>query len=113
MPGKMGGCGSVGKAKEPFPVPYQFLSKKFQSKLSYITFLKLFEGIGHINLIKLIPITDYELFYEMETIEGSDKQTTYFTYYYGFIKTMKDTEGFKIEDLTRTGEDFLCSPYHG
>jgi len=27
LPGKMGGCGSVGMAKEPFPIAYQFLSK--------------------------------------------------------------------------------------
>ncbi|MEH7885678.1 hypothetical protein V7654_15365 [Bacillus sp. JJ1609] len=113
LPGKIGGCGTVGMAKEPFPIAYQFLSKDFQTKLSYSDFLKLFEGIGHINLLKLIPIADNQLFYEIETIEGSDKQITYFGYYYGFIKTVKDLDGFKIEEITRTGEDFLCAAYHG
>lgn len=113
LPGKMGGCGTVGMAKEPFPIAYQFLSKGFQTKLSYRDFLKLFEGIGHINLLKLIPIAPDLLFYEVETIEGSDKQITYFGYYYGFIKTVKEPDGFKIDGVTHTGEDFLCAAYHG
>lgn len=113
LPGKMGGCGTVGMAKEPFPMAYQFLSKDFLSKVSYNDFLKHFEGIGHINLLKLIPISNDQLFYEIETIEGSDKQMTYFGYYYGFIKTMKDLGGYKIEEITYTGEDFLCAAYHG
>ncbi|MEH7443883.1 hypothetical protein V7201_16340 [Bacillus sp. JJ1122] len=113
FPGKMGGCGTVGMAKEPFPIAYQFLSKDFHTKLSYQDFLKLFEGIGHINLLKLIPISNDQLFYEIETIEGSDKQITYFGYYYGFIKTVKDSEGYKIEEITHKGEDFLCAAYHG
>lgn len=113
LPGKMGGCGTVGMAKEPFPIAYQFLSKDFHTKLSYKDFLKLFEGIGHINLLKLIPLSNDQLFYEIETIEGSDKQITYFGYYYGFIKTVKDADGYKIEGITHTGEDFLCAAYHG
>lgn len=113
LPDKMGGCGTIGMAKEPYPIAYQFLSEKYKGKLSYSQFLQFFEGIGHINLLKLLPVSKDQLFYELETIEGSDRQMTYFAYYYGFIRTIRDLQGFKIDEIIRNGEDFLCAPYHG
>ena len=52
--GKEAGCGTIGNAKSPYPVAYNFLTDAYQEKLPYDQYLKLFENILHINLIKLI-----------------------------------------------------------
>lgn len=117
---KMGGCGTIGWAKQPYPVAYNFLSTKYKSKIDYNTFLKSFENIAHINLIKMSNINNeltepgiIRYFVEMETIEGSDKGNTYFGYYYGFIDVEKEKDTYKISNMEFTGEDFLCAAYHG
>lgn len=120
IPGKMGGCGSVGSAKNPFPIAYQFLSPQYQKKVDFNQYLKSFEGIGHTNLIKLRKLpsdqlhpADLRYFVEIETIEGSDKGLTYFAYYFGYIYLHKQGERYLISDMSLSGEDFLCAAYHG
>ncbi|MDQ0200368.1 hypothetical protein [Neobacillus ginsengisoli] len=85
--------------------------------LNYDDFLKSFQGIGHLNLIKLYGIFDErdgrQYFFESETIEGSRKGVTYFAYYYGFVQLTKEQNHFKIQDISLVGEDFLCAAYHG
>lgn len=117
---KTGGCGTVGEAKYPYPAAYSILSNTYKSRLSYNEFLRSFEGIGHINLIKLEKVEKDKLhpdsvryFVELETIEGSNKGVTYFSYYYGFIFANREGSSYKITDINLSGEDFLCAPYHG
>lgn len=112
-------CGTIGYARIPYPLAYNFLSKEYKQKISYEEYLHWFAGIGHINLIKLARIfnenqEEVNFFYEMETIEafeGSDAE--YFGYSYGFIKLAKEETGYRISDISRSKEDFLCAPYHG
>jgi hypothetical protein len=110
-------CGTVGFARTPFPLAYNFLSKEYQKKLSYDDYFNSFAGIGHTSLIKLCRIPDEKLgirfFYEIETIEGFREMTAeYFGYSYGFIQLVQEQEGYRISDLQQFPEDFLCAPYH-
>lgn len=118
--GKKAGCGSIGEAKSPYPIAYNFLSKSYQSKLSYSKYLNSFKNVLHINLIKLKEIPSYidnvdkkKYFVEIETIEGSDKDAAYFAYYYGYIYLSKEEGIYKIVDMIFYGENYLCAPYHG
>lgn len=111
-------CGTIGQASLPFPIAYNFLSKKYQENLSYEEYVKLFEGIGHTSLIKLCRVQNREqiikYFYEIETIEFFEgKKAEYFGYSYGFIQLVHEKESFRISDISKIEEDFLCAPYHG
>lgn len=117
---KMGGCGTIGNSKSPYPAAYAFLSSNYKGKLSYEKYLKSFKNIAHINLIKLkrVPFdlsypTSLRYFIEIETIEGTDKDSTYFAYYYGYIYLSQEGNQYKIENIDFYGEDFLCAAYHG
>ena len=115
---QMGGCGTVGQAKIPFPIAYNFFTKEYQKKVPYSSYLQSFKGIGHTSLIKLnkLPSKPHSktisYFIELETIEGSSKNLTYFAYYYGYVFIQKEDNTFKIADITLNGEDFLCAAYH-
>lgn len=114
----IGGCGTVGMSRIPYPIAYNFLSDDYQKRLGYEDFLKSFQDIGYINLIKLQRVFEdkdaSQYFFEIETIEGSRKGVTYFAYYYGFIHLKKEGNHlFKIQDISLFGEDFLCAAYHG
>jgi hypothetical protein len=116
----MGGrsCGTVGQARTPFPIAYNFLSKEYQNKLNFDEYFNSFAGIGHTSLIKLFHVPDgnkgLKFFYEIETIEGfKGKRAEYFGYSYGYIQLVCEKEGFRISDLSKFEEDFLCAPYHG
>ncbi|HSU80718.1 MAG TPA: hypothetical protein VLK78_09885 [Candidatus Angelobacter sp.] len=111
-------CGSVGHGDRPFPIAYNFLSKAFQKELSYNDYFSSFAGIKHTSLIKIYRVPDIKqgirFFYEIETIEGlGGKRAEYFGYSYGFIQLVYEKEGFRISDLNKIEEDFLCAPYHG
>jgi hypothetical protein len=111
-------CGTVGNARTPFPLAYNFLSKDYQKKWSYPDYLHSFAGVGHTSLIKLFRVPDgnngIRFFYEIETIEGFiDEKAEYFGYSYGFIQLSYEKEGYRISDLQQIKEDFLCAPYHG
>ncbi|WP_147534400.1 hypothetical protein [Bacillus marasmi] len=111
-------CGSVGQGTSPFPIAYNFLSKAYQKKLSYEQYVHSFAGIGHTSLIKLCRVPDdsggIRFFYEIETIEGFEGQKAeYFGYYYGFIQLIHEQGGYRISDISKIVEDFLCAPYHG
>jgi hypothetical protein len=118
--GKYGGCGTVGNSKIPYPIAYNFLSKSYKEKMDYKSFLKSFEGIAHINLIKLKNVTNentpsgqIRYFIELETLEPSEKGSTYFAYYFGDLYIEKEGESFRIANVELGSEDFLCAPYHG
>ena len=118
--GKGAGCGTLGLAWTPYPVAYNFLSSTYREKLDYNQYLKSFENILHINLIKLKRIATDEkhpdsmkYFVEIETIEGSEKDVAYFAYYYGYLYIFREGNQYKISDLQFYGEDYLCAPYHG
>ena len=120
LEGKGAGCGTLGNAQMPYPVAYNFLSSKYQDKLNYNEYLKSFENILHINLIKLkkAPELNNDLnkikyFVEIETIEGTEDNISNFAYYYAFIEISKEGSLYKISDVQLFGEDFLCAPYHG
>lgn len=111
-------CGSIGNGNVPFPIAYNFLSKDYQNILSYDDYFNSFAGVGHTNLIKLCRVPDVKqgirFFYETETIEGFEgKKAEYFGYSYGFIQLVNEKEGYRISDLSKIEEDFLCAPYHG
>ena len=114
------GCGTLGDAKPPYPVAYNFLSKSYQKKLPYKEFLQSFKDILHINLIKVNNVAPDEdkpnllkYFVELEVIEGSTKEKGLFAYYYGYIYLDKEENGYKIVDMNYTPENYLCAPYHG
>lgn len=113
---QMGGCGTVGMAKLPFPVAYNFFTDDYQKMVSYHDYLQSFAGIGHLNLIKMNRLPDegdiVSYFIELETIEGSSKGVTYFAYYYGYIQLKKVHNLYKIDHMKLYGEDFLCAAYH-
>ena len=118
--GKGAGCGTIGNATLPYPVAYNFLSSVYQKQLSYEQYLKTFENILHISLIKYREIPVYNnlsnivrYFVEIETIERSEKEASYFSYYYGFIDLIKENGEYKISDINFYGENYLCAPYHG
>ncbi len=115
---KNGGSGSVGYALEPFPAAYSFLSENNKSTMSYEEFVKSFEGIGHINLVKLIPIiTDIpdrsKYFLELEILEGSSIGATTFNYYTGEMDVVKVNGLYYIDLLMLSPEDFFSAAYHG
>lgn len=115
---KTGGCGTIGFALTPYPIAYNFLSEDNKKSMSYEEYLTSFEGIGHINLIKTIPIiTDdtktYKYFIELEVLEGSNVGATTFNYYTGELNLIKLNGLYYIDSLTLAPEDFFCAAYHG
>ena len=52
-----GGCGSIGNAKMPYPISYNFFTSEYKNKINYSSYFNLFKDIGHINLIKLNNVT--------------------------------------------------------
>ncbi len=120
VPGKSAGCGTIGEAQMPYPISYGLLSNAYQKNLPYDAYLKTYENILHISLLKLhqIPLKSsrenaLQYFVELETIEGTEKETGVFAYYYGFIDLEKEADQYKITDLHYFDENFLCAPYHG
>lgn len=120
---KKGGCGNIGMDKAPYPAAYEMLSDRLKSTMDPDEFIESFEGIGHINLMKLIDVPAVKLgdtvyprvFVEIETIEGSDTQgKTFFAYYYGFVAAEENKDsGWKISSIQLKPQDFLCHAYHG
>ncbi len=115
---KTGGCGTVGYAKEPYPIAYQFLSESNKKSMPYNEYLDSFQGIGHINLIKVIPaITEnpkeIKYFLELEILEGTNTGGTTFNYYFAEISLVNANNRYYIDSLVLTPEDFFCAPYHG
>lgn len=115
----IGGCGTVGEARTPFPIAYNFFTKSYRQKTSYSSYLSSFEGIGHINLIKLYKLPNpnnvqpIRFFVELETINGTATGVSCFQYHFGTISVVQEGEKYKIDGITLSGEDFLCAAYHG
>ena len=115
---KYTGCGTLGRAKEPYPIAYNFLTKEYKSNISYNKYEDSFKNILHINLIKLkeIPIDenikDLKYFYEIETIQGTEFGAGAFVYYYGYIDLERIDGIYKISNMTIIPEEYLCAPYH-
>ncbi|CBI44438.1 hypothetical protein VXF94_13980 [Bacillus amyloliquefaciens] len=109
---KAGGCGTVGQAHIPFPLAYAFFTPSYHKKHSYKAFLASFEGIGQTHLIKLNRLEDLRYFVEIETIQGSNQNVTFFAYYHGVVQLEKHNGRFQIGRMTWYGEDFLCAAYH-
>ncbi|HEY5586553.1 MAG TPA: hypothetical protein VIK78_18940 [Ruminiclostridium sp.] len=115
---KAGGCGTIGYAQVPYPIAYDFLSGSNKKSMPYDEYLTSFEGIGHINLIKMLPIitdeTDrYKYFIELEILEGTSVGATTFSYYTGELDLIKVNGLYYIDSLSLTPEDFFCAAYHG
>ncbi|QNU68049.1 hypothetical protein EHE19_006305 [Ruminiclostridium herbifermentans] len=115
---KNGGFGSVGYSKTPYPIAYNFLSQNNKKSMSYDEFLTSFEGIGHINLLKVIPIitnnkNEYKYFIELEILEGSNVGVTTFNYYTGELILTKLKDLYYIDSLFLIPEDFFFAAYHG
>lgn len=113
---QLGGCGSVGNGRGPYPIAYNFFTNDYQESITYNDYLQSFTGIGHLNLIKVNRLPDEKefipYFIELEIIEGSSKGITYFAYYYGYVQLKKVQNLYKIDQMKLYGEDFLCAPYH-
>lgn len=112
------GCGSLGTTKQPYKIAYNFFTDEYKEKTSFKNYEKSFENISHINLIKLKEVpsknkNELKYFFEIETIEGSEKDVAYFAYYYGFINISKVDDTYKISNIDINGENYLCTPYHG
>lgn len=115
---KNGGCGTVGYGLEPFPAAYGFLSENNKRDMNYDEFVQSFEGIGHINLIKLLPMAApaqdmSKFFLELEILEGSSVGVTTFNYYTGELAVIKVNGLYYVDSLTLSPEDFFCAAYHG
>lgn len=118
--GKEAGCGSIGTGKTPYPVAYNYLTSSYQHKLPYNQYLNSFQNILHLNLVKYHEVPVYDnpnnitrYFVEIETIEGNEKHTAEFAYYYGFVDILNENGQYKISNLEFNGENYLCAPYHG
>ena len=116
--GKNIGCGSLGTGNVPYKIGYNFFTNEYKDKVSFKNYKKSFENIAHINLLKLKEVpssneNELKYFFEIETIEGSDKSIAYFAYYYGFIYVSKVDGNYKISNIDIYGENYLCTPYHG
>lgn len=115
----IGGCGTVGEAKTPFPIAYNFFTNDYKKRVPYSVYLSSFEGVGHTNLIKLYKIPNrnsnqpIQFFIELETINGTATGVSAFEYHYGTISIRKEDGLYKIDNITLIGEDFLCAAYHG
>ncbi|TQR12686.1 hypothetical protein [Psychrobacillus lasiicapitis] len=115
----IGGCGTVGWAKTPFSIAYNFFTKDYKQKIPYTTYVASFEGVGHTNLIKLYKLPNQKadqptrFFIEFETINGTATGVSAFEYYYGTISIQKEDGLYKIDNINLIGEDFLCAAYHG
>ncbi|MGL5345880.1 MAG: hypothetical protein ACRDA3_00845 [Peptostreptococcaceae bacterium] len=114
------GCGTLGSAKEPYKYAYNYFTNAYKEKNTYKKYLKSFEDIQHINLIKLEEVPtdkehndDLKYFVEIETIQGSKSKVGMFAYYYGYIYLSKEDGIYKIDEIDYTGENYLCAPYHG
>lgn len=115
-----GGCGSIGNAKMPYPISYNFFTSEYKNEINYSSYFNLFKDIGHVNLIKLnnviyenISKREYKYFFELETIEPSVNGNTSFSYYYGYVYMQNENGKYKISHIDLIGEDFLCAAYHG
>ncbi|MBU3132577.1 hypothetical protein KPL40_08915 [Clostridium gasigenes] len=116
--GKNIGCGSLGMGNIPYKIGYNFFTNEYKDKVSFKNYKKSFENIAHINLLKLKEVpssneNELKYFFEIETIEGSDKDVAYFAYYYGYIYISKVNNTYKISNIDIYGENYLCTPYHG
>lgn len=114
------GCGTLGDARDPYTLAYNFLSKSYKEKVPYKEYFMSFENQLHINLIKLNEVppdknrpNDIKYFVELEVIEGTDKPKGVFAYYYGYIYLEKEDDVYKIKDMMYAPENYLCAPYHG
>ncbi|RDY23808.1 hypothetical protein CHF27_006710 [Romboutsia maritimum] len=114
------GCGTLGDAKGPYPVAYNFLSNSYKKQISYNEYLKSFENKLHINLIKLNKVepdkdnpNSIKYFVELEVIEGTNENKGVFAYYYGYIYLEEENGMYKIKDMQYAPENYLCAPYHG
>lgn len=114
------GCGTLGDARGPYTLAYNFLSKSYKEKVPYKEYFMSFENQLHINLIKLNEVppdknrpNDIKYFVELEVIEGTDKSKGVFAYYYGYIYLEKEDDVYKIKDMMYAPENYLCAPYHG
>lgn len=117
--GKYTGCGTLGRAKEPYPIAYNFFTKTYKNSMSYNKYVDSFRNILHINLIKLKEIPTEEntkeslkYFYEIETIQGTEFGAGAFVYYYGYIYLERIDDIYKIDNMTIIPEEYLCAPYH-
>ncbi|PYG87303.1 hypothetical protein LY28_02208 [Ruminiclostridium sufflavum DSM 19573] len=115
---KSGGSGDVGYSKVPYPIAYSFLSESNKKSMPYNEYLTSFEGIGHINLLNILPIitkteNEYKYFIELEILEGSSVGVTTFNYYTGELILTKTNELFYIDSLYLIPEDFFFAAYHG
>ncbi len=118
--GKGAGCGTLGNGRAPYPIAYNFLTKAYQEQLTYEQYLRKFENILHISLLKYHNVPLYEnpdnilrYFVELETIEGTERNQGSFVYYYGFVDLLKENGEYRISNLEFHGENYLCAPYHG
>lgn len=116
---QFGGCGTVGQAKHPFPIAYNFFTQAYQQKVPFPKYFSSFEGIAHTNLIKLYklpkenPNQTMQFFVELETINGTSTGISCFQYHYGYVSIVKENAKYKIDNISLLGEDFLCAAYHG
>lgn len=125
MLGYSGGCGSIGDGTQPYKYAYELFTSQKKQEMSLDSFIASFKGVGHINLLKLIPLyspneTPENIKYymvELELITGNenvDTNISNFQYYYGLITVEYDKElGWQIKDIKYVPEVFLCAPYHG
>ena len=130
MNGYSGGCGSIGNSLQPYPYAYELYTASAQKKMPLPQFVKSFQGIGYITLLKLYPAyiplgtpksIRYYMF-ETEAITGPPEKDetaykragSYFVYHYGLITVESDSKyGWKISSIQYFPEDFLCAPEHG
>ncbi|MED0771026.1 hypothetical protein [Bacillus siamensis] len=68
--------------------------------------------VGQTHLIKLNQLEGLRYFVEIETIQGSNQNVTFFAYYHGIVRLEKHNGRFLIGRITWYGEDFLCAAYH-
>lgn len=126
----MGGCGTIGDSTWPYSYAYELYTPAAREDMSLDQFKNSFQGIGHINLLKLYPVPSLPstpdniryFMFEIEVITGPTEKDemlytqggSYFAYYYGLIAVEYDqNSGWQIKSIHYLPEDFLCAPDHG
>jgi len=102
QPAQMGAAGgTIGMGREPYQTAYSYWSKDWQTKNSYDEFVGSWEGVAHVELLKLLPAGEENgqrrFFVETKHIEAvGEKPRLGIFYYWGFFTVGETAEGWKI-----------------
>lgn len=121
-PAAPAGFGTISSGLTPYPVAYRYLSKEWQSRVSYDQFLEDWKGTLHVELRKLLPAGTVSAggellpryFVETQNTELVDSPPrTVIAYYAGFVTVKKEGLSWKLYSADLAPEDLVSIPLGG